>query len=31
MVGAYDENARREMAGHNSLMVPTGKKEEGTT
>jgi hypothetical protein len=31
MVRACDENARREMASHNSLMDPTGKKEEGTT
>jgi hypothetical protein len=31
MVRACDENARREMASHNSLMDPTGKKEEGMT
>jgi hypothetical protein len=29
VVRACDENARREMASHNSLMDPTGKKEEG--
>jgi hypothetical protein len=31
MVQACDENAQREMASHNSLMDPTGKKEEGMT
>jgi hypothetical protein len=30
MVWVFDENARREMASHNSLMDPGGKKEEGT-
>jgi hypothetical protein len=31
VVRACDENGRREMASHNSLMDPTGKEEEGTT
>jgi hypothetical protein len=31
MVRSSDENARREMAGHNSLMDPSGKKDEGRT
>jgi hypothetical protein len=31
MFRACDENARREMASHNSLMDLTGKKDEGTT
>jgi hypothetical protein len=31
MVLTCDENARREIASYNSLMDPSGKKEEGTT
>jgi hypothetical protein len=31
MVRAFEENAPREMASHNSLMDPSWKKEDGTT